>query len=674
MKRLVEWLVRPSLFWSTGLILLVLAMAVIAIYNPGKAGPFLADDYPNIVDNSGVLLKHFNSQELSAAWSANTSGPFKRPLASLSFAFNYYFSGQQFSPTAFKLTNIGLHIINSFLVFFLSRLLFKAVSPAFPSRKLAFLSAAIWALHPLQLTSVLYVVQRMNSMSCLFMLSGFLLFLKGRFQADKPIGIILMLSGCALGTVLGVLSKENALLLPALIFIAELTLLPTIPSAARNKVYGYYAVSTILPVLLGVAYLIINPQYLLNSYLIRDFSITERVMTEARVLFYYLGLIIYPDATQLSLAHDDFPLSTDLFQPFNTVLAIGGVVGLIAVALYNCHRKRLAFLNFAILWFFVGHVMESSVFALELVYEHRNYLPSIGIVIGFVALLYQWLAGKISNGLLNVLYACITISLAFATYTRSAVWSNANSFSYFEMRNHPASLRATSAYAKVLELKYGANEESYRYFLIASQLDTFEMSTLVDVFIELNSLLDLYHFNPDSQDVPLPKYYDDPLILNKKYMQALKKLVHQEILRRIANRTYTLRTMTTIRTAANCVLNENPMCINMAPDVLEWVDGTLNQADFADKPMMHIIKAKLNFFQGRLDKAWEGVDQAIAMSPDRMYFYAEKAHLYLVLKKFDMAEQVMREAESRGVANGADRKEFQKLRDIIVSLQANLQP
>jgi hypothetical protein len=658
--------------WRTGLIqvnwfVFVILIAVVSFaYYPGRIGAFVGDDFPNIIDNNGVLLGNLSKQELAAAWSANTSGPFKRPLASLSFALNYFYADQQFDPVPFKLTNIGIHIINSFLVFLLSCQLFRTAAPDTPVRKLAFLSALIWALHPLQLTSVLYVVQRMNSMACMFMLGGFLVFLNGRLQLEKPAGVLYMVLGCVLGTGFGVLSKENALLLPLLIFVSEVTLFSPIPIASRFKLYSYYLVTVILPVLFGVAYLLAHPEYVLGGYLAREFTLVERLMSEARILFYYLGLLFYPDNTQLSLAHDDFVLSKGLFQPIETVLSLAGVTLLIVLAIYNTCQKKARFLNFAILWFFVGHAMESTIFPLELIYEHRNYLPSIGVALALVALLHEVLTKHVSNGLLNVLFACIIGSLAFATHTRAAIWSNLDSFSYFEVRNHPGSVRANSAYANTLELKHGPNAETYQHYLTASKLNAFEVSTLIEMFMELNRLIGFQGVAKDQNYSELPVRYDEPLVLNVTYMEALRDLVHREILRRISDKSHPLRTMDSIRTAATCLINGDYECKTIAANVLEWSDAALRQPNFTDKPMMHLIKAKVYFTQGQTENTFVEMDKAIALDPNRMYFRAEKAYLFIELNEYIKAEDVIRQAELLGVANGFDAKEFQKLRDAIV--------
>ncbi|OAI06428.1 hypothetical protein A1353_09395 [Methylomonas methanica] len=650
---------------STWLILFVLFGLIASVYLPGRAGPFLADDYPNILDNNGVLLKDLSANELASAWAANTSGLFKRPLASLSFALNYYFAGQQFDRAAFKLTNISIHIVNSFLVFFLSRLLFRIATPNFPAQKLAFFTALIWALHPLQLTSVLYVVQRMASLSTLFMLSGLLVFLKGRLQVEQPFGIVLMVVGCVSGTLMGLLAKENALLLPILIFVCELTLLPSTSPNTRVRVGIYYSITVLLPVLLGAGYLLVHPNYVLDGYLSRDFSLPERLMTEARVVFYYLRLLFCPENAELGLFHDDFLLSKGFFEPKSTALAVIALVALLGVVIKNIYKKKWLFFNFAVLWFLIGQSMESSIFALELIYEHRNYLPSIGIVIAVVAFVYELLSKKISNGLLNSLFTCLVISLAVATYMRASIWSKLDSFSYFEARNHPLSARANSMYANSFELKNGPNELSYKHYLLASQLDTYEVSTLIEVYLELNRLIYFHDPNKDRVDAVMPLRYDDPLVLDGNYMKALKALVSQEINRRISARSHPLRTLVSMRTVTNCLINGDYECQTIGPDLISWIDTALTQSTFFDVAMMHMIKAKIYFNQGNTAEAMASVNKALELSPNRMYFYAEKASLLIKLNAYQEAEQTLKEAESRQVANGFDLKEFQSLRDLM---------
>ena len=172
-------LVRP-------LLLAVLAVAVLGIYSPGLEGPFVLDDHPNIVDNRLIAV----DQLRDAAFSLGNRPYPHRGLARLSFALNYYFAGGEFDRFAFKATNVAIHVLNGLLVYWLSVLLLRryagGVRPASADAGwsamqsyLPLVVAALWLLHPIQLTSVLYVVQRMTSMAAFFVLLGLVVFVSG---------------------------------------------------------------------------------------------------------------------------------------------------------------------------------------------------------------------------------------------------------------------------------------------------------------------------------------------------------------------------------------------------------------------------------------------------------------------------------------------------------------
>ncbi|MFA5984929.1 MAG: hypothetical protein WC782_13010 [Methylococcaceae bacterium] len=664
---------HPSV--SLILLLVTLFTLISLIYYPGITGGLMADDFPNIADNNGIQIEQLSLDNLSSAWSANSSGLLKRPISSLSFALNYYFSGQQINPAHFKLTNIGIHIINSFLVFFISRLLFAATSKHFPAQKLGFICALIWAVHPLQLTSVLYIVQRMNSLSFMFMLAGFLVFLKARLQFEKPGQLLLMLAGCLFGTLFAAFSKENGVLLPFLILVTEITLLRNVPiqnPRNRNKLYSFYTITAIIPALIAVSYLLTHSSFFLNGYNYRDFSFTERLATEARALFYYLGLLFYPDHSQLALYHDDYSVSRSLFNPVSTLPAILGVLGLLIIAAVCIIRKQLPYLSFAIAWFFVAHSMESSIFPLEIMFEHRNYVPSFGIIFGLVGLIYPLTRHINKPILVNLLYASIVLGLSLATFSRASIWSSSSSIAYFEMRNHPMSVRAQSTYAKSIELKNGPDSEIYQHYLKAAQLDLQEISPLTEMFIILNRIiLDQASLTPAS-NFALPSSYTAPLVENKTYLLALSELLNKEILRRIKTKSNPLRTVISLRVVTNCLLNNFKDCRDAAPNLLAWTEAALQKPDFPDKGTISIIRAKTLFYQGKLEEAYKNVDLAIQYSPNEFYFYAEKAYFHIVTKEFDKAEQVLDDVAATHNLLGTDLREISKLKGLIQHKRAEL--
>jgi hypothetical protein len=98
--------------------LVVLGAGVFGVYAPGLKGPFVFDDYPNIVDNPLVAVDALDAANLRDAAFSLRNGPYPhRGLARLSFALNYYFAGGRFDAFAFKLTNVVIHVVNGLLVY-----------------------------------------------------------------------------------------------------------------------------------------------------------------------------------------------------------------------------------------------------------------------------------------------------------------------------------------------------------------------------------------------------------------------------------------------------------------------------------------------------------------------------------------------------------------------------
>ncbi len=248
-------------------LLAALLVLVALVYAPGVNGPFVFDDSINIVTNTAVHMTQFDLASLSRAALSDEGAIFKRPLATMSFALNHLAGGLE--PYGYKLINIGIHLANTVLVYWLAIILLDV----FTSRRntgrarlhawIPLISAAIWALHPIQLTSVLYVVQRMTSLSAFFVLAGLIVFLIGRRGIDtgRQHSFALMAAGIGGGTLLGVLSKENAVLLPLFALLLEITFFRFVTGTpeSRRRLFLFYGVIVGLPLLAAAAWLVINP-------------------------------------------------------------------------------------------------------------------------------------------------------------------------------------------------------------------------------------------------------------------------------------------------------------------------------------------------------------------------------------------------------------------------------
>ncbi|TLX79350.1 tetratricopeptide repeat protein, partial [Pseudomonas nicosulfuronedens] len=160
-----------------------LLSVVLFLYAPGLHGDFEFDDSANIIDNNSLHITALDLKQLRAAAVSGDAGPTGRPLALISFALNIYFFGMQ--PFYFKLINVLIHLCNIVLVAGLSSLILRRwYSLSARSGALAGLAvAALWGVHPINLTSILYVVQRMTSLSALFGFLAIYLYVRWR---SKP--------------------------------------------------------------------------------------------------------------------------------------------------------------------------------------------------------------------------------------------------------------------------------------------------------------------------------------------------------------------------------------------------------------------------------------------------------------------------------------------------------
>lgn len=422
-------------------LVIVLALTFVA-YWPGLHGGFTFDDDVSIVANAQVQVEDLSLAALRDAAESGVTGPLGRPLSMVSFALNHALSG--LDPFGYKLTNLVLHGINVALVALLARLLLSAHArlPASRVAWIALLAAAAWALHPFNLTGVLYVVQRMTSLSSLFMLAGALSYAAGRARlvAGRG-GWSLILAVPLIWFPLAVLSKETGALVFVYVLVIEVTFFRFAASrdADRLRLAAFFGLTLGLPLVLAAALFASEPMRLLGGYALRDFTLEERLLTEARVVLWYLRMILLPDIRHMGLMLDDFPLSTSLLQPPVTVLAVGALTGLVVTA--GLALRRAPLVAFGILWFLAGHLVESTVLPLELAYEHRSYLASFGLLLPVSYYVLRSPLAPPRVRLRRVLVGSWILLLALGTTLRAEQWSDPHRLLLSEIAHHPRSPR-----------------------------------------------------------------------------------------------------------------------------------------------------------------------------------------------------------------------------------------
>jgi Tfp pilus assembly protein PilF len=424
--------IETSLFPYRRSIFPVFALTIIIgfVYSNSLVAGWQLDDVTNIVNNDGLHLNALSVEGIKRALFSDPGrrGGLYRPVACLTFALNYYLGG--LDVLGYHLTNMTIHIIASIFLYLLiyHTLCLPSLSEKYglQAYSIALLSTLLWAIHPLQVEAVTYIVQRMTSLAGMFYLMSMYFYVKYR-TAQRGLGKALFICLCSLAFLMSFGSKENALLLPLSVFLYEILLV-------QKSSVSFVRKNALKMVLVGIAVILAGLLFLhyrkggffdlLRDYEGRPFSLTERLLTEPRVILFYMSLLIYPISDRFSIAHS-FPISTSLIHPPSTLLSILAIAGAL-VFLIVLARKH-ALISFSFLFFFANHLMESSVFALELVFEHRNYIPSTFFFVPFSIWLIKVIdssAKETMRYVLLIFTLLLIIGFSLSAYSRNFEWIN----------------------------------------------------------------------------------------------------------------------------------------------------------------------------------------------------------------------------------------------------------
>jgi protein O-mannosyl-transferase len=454
-----------------GLLLPPIAVFVFLLYANALDGPFVFDDRGNILHNQNIRIQKLTWEGLRKA--ASDSLCSNRPVANISFAANYYchqctrlglYVGYR---QAYRLVNILIHIATGILLYLLIKTVLNLPATDFrpeASGLVAFSAVLIWLVHPLHTQAVVYIVQRMAGLASMFYALAFLIYIKARLAKSKKAKWALF-AGCALSGVLAVGSKEIAATLPFFILLFEWFFFQDLSRDWLKRRALLVTGGLILFALAAFAYLGDDPLgRILSGYNSRDFTLIQRVLTEFSVVIYYVSLLFLPHPFRLNLDYH-FPLSSSLVNPVTTLLAMGAVFGLIGLASYLAKKNRL--IAFAIFWFLGNLVIESSVISLEIIFEHRNYLPSMFVSLLAVVLISRFVKSK----LLRISVLCAFV-LTFAVWTneRNNIWSDGVALWQDCVEKSPAKARPHTNLGNALRRR-GKPEKAVKHYAQALEIE-----------------------------------------------------------------------------------------------------------------------------------------------------------------------------------------------------------
>ncbi len=435
------------------LILALLAFALtFTLYAMGFSGGWVLDDITNIVENPALLI-HGSSLGaiMNAAWSFE-AGPLRRPISMLTFAFNRTLFGP--APLSFKITNVLIHLVNGLLLLGFTRGLLRIGRTIWQSDwsdaeidYTALATVAAWLLLPLNVTSVLYVVQREASLAATFTIAGAWFYLRLRKRlVETGKGWRVLIPGFASFLILASFTKESGALLPVYTLLLEALLFRFRNQSGRPSIgiIAFYGVFLILP---GVAGLIWMYRTGLFGYVGMPFTLGERLLSEPRAVLHYIGWALLPTLADFSVFHHLLP-STGWLEPPSTLLSAAALLLLVVLAFLIRRKNPLAALGIG--WFFAGQLMESTIFPLELVFEQRNYLADYGLVLTVFSLLIlatpklRYRSARISVALLLIAF------YAFVTAQWTYTWRNNLALALDQAAFHEQSPRATYFLGQVL--------------------------------------------------------------------------------------------------------------------------------------------------------------------------------------------------------------------------------
>lgn len=441
--------VAPSISLRTHLLFFAfLFVAVFLAYSNSLTGTWALDD--TAIGQSVSIEK---SLDLRLGY---------RKLAYISFLLNKWIN--PLDPVNYRILNIAIHMVNSALVYWLAFLTLRL--PGMRQRfsryayPVALLSSAVFALHPVNINAVSYIVQRMASLSAMFSLLALISYIYGR-TISSGISAVSLYTLSAVLVFMGIFSKENAVMAMPLIALYDYFFIGRFEQRGLGKKVGYAVLGGVL--VLGAVSVFLNLHKVVGNMAGVLFQVNKQItdtgwtavdvywtplqhiLTEFRVIGRYLSLLVFPLPGRMVFDYWGFVPSANISTPSSTLFSMLAITGVIAFAIVK--RRTLPFVSFGILWYFIAISLESFIaVGSDFYFEHRNYLPVAGLFFGvsaqvavsFKEILFRQ---KVLWGVVLVLSAV----LGGLTFQRNFVWKDSITLWTDTVNKVPQNLRASMA-------------------------------------------------------------------------------------------------------------------------------------------------------------------------------------------------------------------------------------
>ncbi|MDA8101152.1 MAG: hypothetical protein M0042_16155 [Nitrospiraceae bacterium] len=365
----------------------VIAVLVLIAYSNTFTASFHFDDNPSIIENPSI--RHVTGENILRILASN------RPVVFLSIMLNYQLSG--LNVIGWHIFNIGVHIANSIFVYLL--ILWTLMMPAAGSmpetkaRRMALFAALLFGVHPIQTESVTYIISRTELLATFFYLLTFILFVKGGARGKYAYAVGMLISSlCAMA------SKEWAVTLPALLvlydflFVAESKFKPLL-----SRWYLYLLVALPWVYILNTLNLFSeggNAGVGFNLQSATGVTMSTYFYTSLNVMWTYIRLLFLPINQNLDY---DYPVAKTLFE-MPTILSLIAHIAVVAAVVWLYAKKKWTIPAFGMAWFYIGlSPTQSVVPVVDVIFEHRMYMPAIGVFLAFIFFyekVFDWLGSR----------------------------------------------------------------------------------------------------------------------------------------------------------------------------------------------------------------------------------------------------------------------------------------
>ncbi|MBD5804894.1 Tetratricopeptide repeat protein [Azoarcus sp. Aa7] len=418
---------------------LLLAIATVLAYHGIDQNAFHFDDWPNIVDNASLHMKQFDLDGLLES----VRGAFlpRRPVASVSFAVDWWRGGG--APGAFLTTNLIIHVLATWAIFaLLLRALAHSTRPTTPAVVACAAAALWWSAQPIHVQAVSYAVQRMTELATLFAVLCIWTYLKARTSKGRSAALWGTLS--AISLTLAALSKENAWITPFLILLAELLIIRNGTSLIQRPRDRLLLAIPIIAVIGLLADMLLGgpvSRWALSGYEGRSFTLSERLLTQPKVVLFHVSQILWPLPDRFSIEHDVEIVrsagSWHFWLPMAVILTWSGAGAWLAA------RQDTRRVGFFFLWIPATLLIESSFVPLEMVFEHRMYMPAVGFAgLAAIGLLHASRGPTLRTAGVWAIYLLATGFALWSTSERIPQWRTEASLYEQAVRLAPGSARA----------------------------------------------------------------------------------------------------------------------------------------------------------------------------------------------------------------------------------------